>query len=370
MTSTHLPLPGTQPPNHTSRKINALGVDGNRGLYWNKFFNQWNSDYTGVIEPRRDKVNKTDYHGGKMSWVLSQIHGALPDNSQFKTSQPARDHKMTGYKDQLENAAARIASLAENAGGAAKSFQTQSPFVTGMGLSHPVENGFLFHHTLGVPYLPGSSVKGMIRAWAEHWAGEDKEGIFRLFGRSDTEGGQAVGNIIVFDALPTEPVQLYAEVMTPHDGGWRIAEEPQNTPPADWISPNPIPFLAVREGASFQFALAPRKSGTMDDTGNNDLECAWNYLEQALQWIGAGAKTAIGFGRFESDESRQGRLESEKEEQKQLEKTRPPREGEDAMHGDLGPVYILSISGDMATVDAIEEAETVTVPIAELSRRP
>jgi CRISPR-associated protein Cmr6 len=375
MTSTHLPLP--------PRKNNTPGSNGNPGLYWNKFFNQWSSDFSKVIEPWQDKKNETTttYHGGKMSWVLSQIHGALPDNQQFKTSQSAHDSKTTGQKDQLEKAAARIADLAKTCLGDTKSFTTQSPFVTGMGLSHPVENGFLFHHTLGVPYLPGSSVKGMIRAWAEHWAGTDKkedkdkhkETIFNLFGKNAEEGGPTVGSIIVFDALPTEPVQLYAEVITPHDGGWRIAETPQDNPPADWISPNPIPFLAVSEGTNFQFALAPRKNN--DDSARNDLENAWKYLEQALEWIGAGAKTATGFGRFESDEKILERNKDEREqqkklleEQKQLEKTRPPRVGERANHDMWGVVEIQSIHGDQATIYSIDEADTVTVSLAELSR--
>jgi CRISPR-associated protein Cmr6 len=32
-----------------------------------------------------------------------------------------------------------------------------------------VENGFLWHPTLGVPYLPGAAVKGLVRAYVEHW---------------------------------------------------------------------------------------------------------------------------------------------------------------------------------------------------------
>lgn len=47
---------------------------------------------------------------------------------------------------------------------------SQSPFVTGMGLEHPLENGFSFLNPYGLPYLPGSSVKGVVRRAAEELA--------------------------------------------------------------------------------------------------------------------------------------------------------------------------------------------------------
>ncbi|GEM_PF-2151279 len=35
--------------------------------------------------------------------------------------------------------------------------------VIGMGYPSPVENGFLFHHTYGIPYIPGEALKGITR---------------------------------------------------------------------------------------------------------------------------------------------------------------------------------------------------------------
>ncbi len=35
----------------------------------------------------------------------------------------------------------------------------------GLGGDHPLENGFTFHRVYGVPYLPGSALKGLARAW-------------------------------------------------------------------------------------------------------------------------------------------------------------------------------------------------------------
>ncbi len=253
-----LPLP----QNRLASRDNA-----NRGLLYNKFVDKW---------PNRAPVGTfKGLEQGKQSWVDS----------------------FCGQADDCSAAAARVKSLAEALGGATCDYVTDGPLLTGMGLPHPVENGFLWHHTLGVPYLPGSSIKGMIRAWLRDWCQEDgdlEEEIDHLFGnKTGHADGPAAGAIIVFDALPTTSVNLYCETITPHTGDWRITKTPAKSPPADWVSPVPIPFLAIEPGAVFQFALAAR-----DGAGNDDLENVFNYLEQALEWIGAGAKTAVGFGRF------------------------------------------------------------------------
>lgn len=54
---------------------------------------------------------------------------------------------------------------------------SESPFMTGIGMEHPLENGFAFLNPYGLPYLPGSGVKGVLRRAAEELAldphGED-----------------------------------------------------------------------------------------------------------------------------------------------------------------------------------------------------
>ena len=80
-----------------------------------------------------------------------------------------------GWEDFLRESAVRMVRLVEAHGGRWRVFRTTSRFVTGLGRRHPVENGFAWHSTLGVPYLPGSSVKGMVRAWTRLVAPEDGE---------------------------------------------------------------------------------------------------------------------------------------------------------------------------------------------------
>ncbi len=340
MLQTNLPLPKKRPDDTPRNNVN-LDNKANQGLYFNKFFDQWADKFAKVKEPTKN------YDGGKNVWL-----------KEFTKKETAN----------TKTEADRVQKLALKLGGAACEYTTTGLFVTGMGLSHPVENGFLWHHTLGVPYLPGSSVKGMIRAWAKHWQDVDDKDIERIFGNDDkADDGASAGNIIVFDALPTEPLKLYIEVITPHTGDWRIATKPTAAnAPADWISPVPIPFLAVKEGAKFQFAMAKRTSKTTDE----DLEKAYKYLEHALKWIGAGAKTAVGFGRFENSEKAEAKKEA-------IEARRPPQI-EDRVEiiagnysGRIGVVLKLFEYGDgMAQIKPDDGQGKIkgTIPLADLKR--
>ncbi|MBC7324033.1 MAG: type III-B CRISPR module RAMP protein Cmr6, partial [Moorella sp. (in: Bacteria)] len=104
-----------------------------------------------------------------------------------------------------------------------------------------------------------------------------------------------VGSVLFFDALPAGPIKVQADVMTPHYAPYY---QPQGAPqpPGDWFDPVPIPFLTVAPGQPFFFALAPRRPGCQED--GRDCALVLQWLEEALAGIGAGAKTAAGYGRF------------------------------------------------------------------------
>lgn len=252
------------------------GEGGHAGLLHEKFFNCWSMDLAaGRVEIRPPKDREQP--GGKMVWIKEIA------------KHPAGDTKL------LRQAAYRQEKLVEALGGTVCDGKLLSPFVTGLGYEHPIENGFVWHPTLGAPFLPASGVKGLIRAWVRDYEEQDEADLNRIFGEAET----GVGDWIFFDALPLEPVKLTAEVMTPHDGGWRVPEELSVTP-SDWVSPNPIPFLAVKPGARFQFAFAPRSRRLESEQKKSDAEQLLQWLKDALDYLGAGAKTAVGFGRFSS----------------------------------------------------------------------
>ena len=217
----------------------------------------------------------------------------------------ARTPGSRGCVKTLQGQALRQLALITALDGRGAVFQTDWHFATGLGLPHPVENGLIWHHTLGVPYLTGSGVKGLVRAWVEVWdeSLNEAEKARRLndwFGTTEQ-----AGCFLFFDALPVEPVLLVADVMTPHMDQWyeqggKIGDpcqEPYRRIPADWHSPVPVPFLVVKE-AKLLFGVAPRRREFA-----NELPQVFAALKQALDWLGAGAKTAAGYGRMLEDEN-------------------------------------------------------------------
>lgn len=245
----------------------------NTGLWYEKFFQRWSGDWT-ISE------------GGRKNWIEEVAANPV------------------GNETLLKEAILRQVSLVSALAGEYRCFVTNWRFVTGLGRNHPVENGFAWHHTLGVPYLPGSSVKGIVRSWVESWLELAPSEIERVFGPGDKKAEKYVGSVIFFDALPVRPVKLEADVMTPHYQDYYQQEQPRLAP-GDWYDPVPIPFLTVAPKQLFLFAVAPRRGHVVQD--REDFLKVLGWLTEALTNIGAGAKTAVGYGRL----TRQERAEAE-----------------------------------------------------------
>lgn len=296
-----LPLPE---PEHAP---SAISAEGNRGLWFERFFNQFNDDASAILKPSREQPNQ-----GNNFWL----------HHHFKTA---------GNKDALQLAAKQQLALIASLKGTHRFFNTQWHFVTGMGYPHPVENGLLWHKTYGVPYLSGAAVKGLVRAWVEQWAEFDTEEerekcLLSWFGSDHKIPKQrnhpvSTGDIIFFDALPVKDVlpvkevSLATDIMTPHYGKWyaeggtitNVATQPEKIP-ADWHDPNPISFLAVDKDTSFLFSIAPSPRMLARDTKETiekTLTEIIEYLDDALDWLGAGAKTATGYGQMISEEHKE-----------------------------------------------------------------
>ena len=247
---------------------------GNAGLWFDKFCNTWSGEWSMSSAGG-------DGESPKLKWIRSV----------------ADPHSWVGQGSQVAESARRLMRLVTQKGGRWAVFTTESRFVTGLGRSHPVENGFAWHPTLGTPFLPGSSIKGLVRAWAELEADPSPDPGIRECLLGD-EGHS--GRVAFLDAVPIGSVKLEADVMTPHYAGWSPDE-----PPGDWRSPTPIPFLVTAAGAPFLFAIVPCHRSVSD----GDLFAAWDWLSSALEWTGSGAKTSIGYGRFVIDDLKTTELE-------------------------------------------------------------
>ncbi len=236
-----------------------------------------------------------------------------------------------GDRDRLTEACMRQRQLVDSIGGRMLYLKNTSRFVTGLGREHPLENGFAWHQTLGVPYLPGSSLKGMLRTWYRETHGDlgtDRRGnpkweeapeTVTLFGHRS-----GVGHVILLDMIPVAPLRLAVDIMTPHYGPYYQ----DGAAPGDWHSPVPISFLTVEAGANWQVAILPGpKQRAVTDEQLNDLQSA---LFEAFEWLGAGAKTAVGHGRFEQDSEGEERRRKEEEQIRLAQEAEAQRKAEKA----------------------------------------
>jgi CRISPR-associated protein Cmr6 len=219
-----------------------------------------------------------------------------------------------------------------------------SPFTTGLGNEHPLENGFAFLNPYGLPYLPGSGVKGVLRQSARELAsgiwgepsGWNENKVYSLtvgndviqlsiidvlFGLESPEGSQqhVRGALSFWDVIPQiEGNSLLVEIMTPHQSHYyQQKAQAGSTTPHDSGQPNPICFLTVPPGSRFTFHVAcdeqHLKRLTEEKAPNApDLlaegETHWKTLlekafQHAFQWLGFGAKTAVGYGAMQAVES-------------------------------------------------------------------
>ena len=258
--------------------------------------------------------------------------------------------------------------------------QSIAPFMTGLGNEHPLENGFSFLNPYGLPYLPGSGVKGVLRRAAEELTlglyddtgGWDVVSLWWLFGfepnsvyltgpsdrmppaqREEAQRWQDAyrnpetrdvvprdrlealieatlngeqrrryreqpfllldelivsqklrdelrnrGALMFWDVIP-EPAggKLAVDIMTPHYGDYYQG----NDTPHDSGQPNPILFLTIPPGSRFEFFVQCDPTALPASLKNSWpilLEAAFQH---AFDWLGFGAKTAVGYGQFPSD---------------------------------------------------------------------
>ena len=209
--------------------------------------------------------------------------------------------------------------------------KTNGPLTLHLSRSGALENaGIALHPIYGFAWLPGTGIKGMVRAWAETvWAPEQPDRqlawarIRTVFGTAPgSEKGKtwapegigppaaaAAGRIVFHDAWPVRWPGLEADIVNNHHQQYYAGEND----PGDWEDPTMVSFLAVGAGTEFDFAIsdrapadresadresADRESVERESAGDGLAELAEQWLRSALAHAGAGAKTAAGYGRI------------------------------------------------------------------------
>lgn len=228
-----------------------------------------------------------------------------------------------------------------------------APFATGLGIKHPLENGFAFLDPYGLPVLPGSGIKGVLRQAARELArgewGDDTRGwddvvrypftvgretveltmLDALFGLETDDGARmhVRGALTFWDVIPQiAGNRLHVEIMTPHQAHYYQQRPDEKTggsiTPHDSGQPNPIPFLTVPPGSRFSFHVVC-DTDRLDRLAPELVQAnRWQELlaaafEHAFDWLGFGAKTAVGYGAMTIDRERQEQRQREEQERRE-----------------------------------------------------
>lgn len=254
----------------------------------------------------------------------------------------------------------------------------QSPLITGIGKTHPNEVGMTFDHTLGIPYLPATGIKGLVRlAHVLNLIQDEGKAkiliqgnnlddnnpislIPEIFGGDLNVGKMPEkwrGKAVFLDAYPAKIPDLHVDIMNPHYGAY-YSDDKAQTPPADYLDPNPVQFLAVQKGTTFIFRAVVR--------GNSDLkEIVIEAFHKALTEQGFGAKTAVGYGRFSLSE---GALQGSEKTASSLAEE-PIKESEPISEEAVQQIWekpILTWAPQKAEVEAVYEGKKAFVKGKEL----
>jgi CRISPR-associated protein Cmr6 len=275
----------------------------------------------------------------------SPVGGTLIDNFSLKINKAARFGAIDilGIADRHQKS---ISSL----GLAIIQLEVQCDWrmIVGLGNKSVHETSMTLHHVYGIPYIPGSALKGVVRSWmiteifgdldlgmvppgeteyplvnAEFRALKDK-GFCRIFGcpakvkkfcfennrpvkekfhfEPTALGDSFRGKVYFFDAFPLAAPDICVDIMNPHYGAYYMPEENglKIVPPADYLEPIPINFLTV-QNAKFLFlcGVSNRNDHEIDVgyfSGKKPSKVITEWLEKALKEHGIGAKTAVGYG--------------------------------------------------------------------------
>jgi len=189
--------------------------------------------------------------------------------------------------------------------------------VVGLGGKNPLEFGITLNKLTGLPYIPGSALKGLARSYAllslanqagipiesdalkafdealgagQYDENESARHYHRAFGTQADAGGCVFYDAVISNVIEPQKSLFTIDVMTPHFVKYYTAD----SAPHDGDNPNPVSYVVVREGISFGFAIGTR-AGFIDEGTRKQ---ARDWLRGGLEELGVGAKTAQGYGVF------------------------------------------------------------------------
>jgi len=187
------------------------------------------------------------------------------------------------------------------------SFKTSWRLVQGLGMESVYEVSMTLHHVYGIPYIPATALKGVVRSWVidRHFDSKEENAIAdktfcdwfgcpkNLESKKSYYAEARRGQLVFFDAFPTHAPHIKPDVMNPHYSDY-YQDGKNEKPPADYYNPVPVYFLTV-EATTFQFVFGARDNEVLEKQtiGGKAIE---DWTKDALCNHGIGAKTSVGYG--------------------------------------------------------------------------
>ena len=167
--------------------------------------------------------------------------------------------------------------------------------IFGFGNDSALEVGVHLNKPWGVPYISGSAIKGVVASYLRKTKTLEVNSpdYVNIFG--GTYGDKDYSGTVVFNdawLYPDCDSWFERDIINPHYQQYYSG----NRLPDGMDDPVPVQTLALRPGLSFFVSMQGPE---------NLLKYLKNVLKEALckGGVGAGAKTAVGYGRFELVES-------------------------------------------------------------------
>ncbi len=304
------------------------------------------------------------YYSGINQSVLNKDKITIVTSNSSKPRKT--NHQEIYYASRNDNiiAQAKVASLPKS--GLIRDSQTLEltttypGLITGIGIPHSAGHtnesilGLVFDHTTGLPYIPGSSVKGLLRsafpmqddalakkcdqdAKAQRQKGETAEAAkleakaeklhnqaeqkrlfiaqtigsgfpkeqvdelgFSIFGKTEKsadppeeQGYPLASRDIFFDAFPSAMGQaglLGLDFIAPHTNG-------------EFKDPNLIQFMRIEPGVTFRFEFRLHDSMLQKDKLRLDADAKLDLFSTILTTLGIGAKTNVGYGQLNTNKN-------------------------------------------------------------------
>lgn len=195
------------------------------------------------------------------------------------------ENKIKAYYENIQNLNLKFSNL--------EPFTTSYRLVIG-GEATVYETSMRLHHIYGIPYIPASGIKGVVRSYIiTEKFGSSEEDALKDTAFVDVFGSQDhAGEVTFFDAFPTVKPTLKVDIMNPHYGHYYN----DGKAPTDTNNPIPINFLTVEKDTKFRFMIGAKEGLDTFMIQGKKIE---GWLTEALQNHGIGAKTAVGYGYLE-----------------------------------------------------------------------